>query len=77
LSTTVIKGVYKTRRDGGVLYTYHASWNFSHTEVRWSGMVWRSGQLAGTPSGRLDLSDREAAALVIRELMESSIEQLQ
>jgi hypothetical protein len=46
-------GKYTTKRDGGVTYSYEASWGTVGDRAHWSAKVKREGNFAGTPNGQI------------------------
>jgi hypothetical protein len=69
-----IAGSYTTHRDGGLTYSYEATWHESGDGVVWSAKVRRSGESAGAPSGQI----RKTAGIPIegevRRVVETAIE---
>lgn len=49
-----IKGIYTTKRDGGLRYTYEANWGPTDdpTWLAWDAKVRKDGDLVGTPNGQ-------------------------
>jgi hypothetical protein len=73
-SMNSITGKYTTKRDGGIEYTYEASWTQHGNEAAWDAKVRRDGQWAGHPDGRiLDTKGLDLTGVVTR-LVETTIE---
>jgi hypothetical protein len=43
--------IYKTKRDGGLVYSFHASWTAVPGGINWRAKVVHDRKVAGTPSG--------------------------
>jgi hypothetical protein len=43
--------IYKTKRDGGLTYSFHATWAPVPGGVNWKATVVHDRKVAGTPSG--------------------------
>jgi hypothetical protein len=46
-----ISGTYKTTRDGGLDYTYSATWEIEPLGLNWSAEITRNGRVVGRPRG--------------------------
>lgn len=46
-----ISGTYKTTRDGGLDYSYSATWEITPLGLEWSAEIIRNGEQAGRPRG--------------------------
>jgi hypothetical protein len=57
-------GTYTTTRDGGLTYTYEASWRVFGKNATWHGKVLHQGKIVASPSGQIwnvgaaDLTDQ-------------------
>ena len=69
-----IDGSYKTTRDGGLLYSYQASWVEVTSGVDWQATVMRDKLTAGTPSGHIGEPVGPDIASVIKKLLNHYIE---
>ena len=73
----MLKGKYKTQRDGGVEYTYEAWCGMEGPDRKdwhWSATVRRDGRLAGEPKGVYLNAPQFVEDPVLRALVESAIE---
>lgn len=68
-------GSYTTKRDGGVNYTWEASWTQSRGAVVWNSTVKRDGEVAGAPGGSVSMLPPYEPEPTIRMLVERAIEQ--
>ena len=68
-------GEYKTQRDGGLLYSYAATWIRRFKDVAWRAKVRQNGKPVGELVGRIvnAPSDTEVSALVQTQI-EADIE---
>jgi hypothetical protein len=69
-----IAGRYTTQRDGGLTYTYEATWQDAGEGIIWSVTVKRDAELAGTPSGQIRNAAGIRLADEVRRLVETAIE---
>ena len=69
-----IAGRYTTDRDGGISYTYVASWHEAANGVVWSATVKRDQALVGAPGGQLRHVAGVKLADEVRRLVELAIE---
>jgi hypothetical protein len=69
-----IAGSYTTQRDGGLTYTYEATWHESGDGVVWSARVRRGGESAGAPSGQIRKSVGIPIEREVRRVVEKAIE---
>jgi hypothetical protein len=69
-----ISGKYTTKRDGGIAYTYEATWHRANEAFAWDAKVKRDGQLVGTPNGQLILMAGDDLAETVAALVCDSIE---
>jgi hypothetical protein len=70
-----VQGIYTTKRDGGIVYTYELTWYETEQGANWDAKVWRDGLAVGTPGGTLlDRNVLEYGELAIG-MVEASIEQ--
>ena len=72
--TNAIRGTYTTKRDGGRVYTYEASWSLSGRNVVWNAKASRDGRLAGTPNGQIFDARGVDLSAEVKALVENSIE---
>ena len=72
-----VSGKYKTERDGGLQYSYVATWETTAGGVTWTATVRRDGALTGTPLGTVFARHVEGIgyARFIEALVVASIEQ--
>ena len=70
-----MSGQYTSERDGGIKYTYYASWEKKQDAIIWSAKVRRDGSLAGTPGGQILNADQIDMESAVRRLVETSIEE--
>ena len=68
-----IAGSYTTQRDGGVKYTYEATWHDSADGVVWSAKVKRGDETAGAPTGQIRKTGGPVESEV-RRVVETAIE---
>jgi len=68
-----LAGRYRTKRDGGMEYTYLVDWIVAEQLIRWNASVHRSGDLAGTPCGEYRGAPPDLPAAV-RGFVEGAIE---
>lgn len=69
-----ISGKYTTKRDGGIEYSYEASWTVTGNSAIWNAKVRRGHDFSGTPGGTvLNVKGIDMASNV-RSLVEASIE---
>jgi hypothetical protein len=68
-------GTYRTRRDGGLEYTYEASWTQSRGAVVWNSTVKRDGSVAGAPGGSVTMLPPYEPEPTIRMMVERAIEE--
>jgi hypothetical protein len=69
-----IAGRYTTQRDGGLSYTYDATWQEAGDGIIWSVSVKRDDELAGKPSGQIRHIAGVQLADEVRRLVENAIE---
>jgi hypothetical protein len=69
-----IAGRYTTLRDGGLTYTYDASWQSAGEGIIWSATVKRAGELAGAPNGQVRHPAGVRLADEVTRLVETAIE---
>ncbi len=69
-----VKGNYTTQRDGGIAYTYEATWAQTEQGAMWNSKVRRDGQLAGTPNGQIVSTHNVPLEELVKRLVETSIE---
>lgn len=69
-----IAGRYTTRRDGGIGYSYDATWQEAAAGVIWSATVKRGGEFAGAPNGQIRHTFGIKLADEVKRLVEESIE---
>ena len=69
-----IAGSYTTQRDGGITYTYQASWHETGDGIVWSATVKRAGASAGAPTGQIRKTLGAVPADDVRRLVETAIE---
>ena len=69
-----IAGSFTTQRDGGLTYTYEATWNETGEGVIWSAKVKRGAESVGTPSGQIRKPGAVALESEVRRVVETAIE---
>lgn len=57
-----ISGTYKTSRDGGLDYSYIATWEITVLGLAWQAGITRDGKTVGTPGGIFWNDDMDHAA---------------
>jgi hypothetical protein len=71
---TRVAGSYTTQRDGGLTYTYEATWHETGDGIVWSAKVRRSGESAGAPSGQRRKTVGTPVEAEVRRVVETAIE---
>jgi hypothetical protein len=69
-----VAGSYTTQRDGGLTYTYEATWHETGDGIVWSAKVRRSGESAGAPSGQIRKTVSTPVEAEVRRVVETAIE---
>ena len=69
-----VAGSYTTQRDGGLTYTYEATWHETGDGIVWSAKVRRSGESAGAPSGQIRKTVDTPVEAEVRRVVETAIE---
>jgi hypothetical protein len=69
-----LDGLYKTRRDGGLLYSYHLTWITKPDGADWRATVVLARRVAGTPSGHLAAAPGANLADLLEKLVIHYIE---
>lgn len=69
-----VAGSYTTQRDGGLTYTYEATWHETGDGIVWSAKVRRSGESAGAPSGQIRKTVGTPVEAEVRRVVETAIE---
>jgi len=69
-----VAGSYTTQRDGGLTYTYEATWHETGDGIVWSAKVRRSGESAGAPSGQIRKTVGTPVEVEVRRVVETAIE---
>lgn len=68
-------GEYTTKRDGGVKYTYEATWFvMPNGSAAWNAKVSKDGNLVGMPNGSILNTVGVTMEPYVRSLVETSIE---
>jgi len=67
---------YRTSRDGGLYYSYEATWWRDGDVLNWEAVVFRNGQLKARPDGRIVTPATSDAEALVKALVESAIERL-
>jgi len=57
-----VSGTYKTTRDGGLDFSYSATWEITVLGLEWEARVTRNGRPAGNPRGIFWNDDIDHAA---------------
>jgi hypothetical protein len=68
-----IGGSYTTQRDGGMTYSYEATWHESGDGIVWSAKVKHGAEYAGAPSGQIRKTGGPIESEV-RRVVETAIE---
>jgi hypothetical protein len=67
-------GKYKTRRDGGIVYSYTATWTEGKNVIGWASIIRCAGDLKGSPSGTISLAPGASLQEAVQSAVESWIE---
>jgi hypothetical protein len=67
-------GIYKTRRDGGLLYTFHATWRETGRGINWRSTVVYQRKVAGSPFGYLNGPSKPETQAAIEKRIVDHIE---
>ena len=70
------EGIYRTKRDGGVKYTYTVGWTDRGRWCTWYAEVSRDGERKGRLNGSLLIPAGASPEMDIRKLIQYSIEEL-
>lgn len=71
-----ITGEYVAQRGGGAKYSYEGSWRHENDELLWEAIVRRGGEVKARPSGRITNARGVEGDLMVKRLIEDSIERL-
>ena len=69
-----ISGTYKTRRDGGLDYSYVVTWQVGPLGVEWTAKVACNGRPAGTPSALVGVNGGFDPAAYLHRMIATYIE---
>jgi hypothetical protein len=67
---------YTTQRNGGLTYSYEATWARAGTRIIWSAIVTRNGEFKGQPNGTIQNAMELDPVPAVKALVEHSIENL-